>query len=131
MPSPYSTDLRERVVRAWETGQGTQAELAALFDVTEKTIRNWLKRKRESGTVEPLPMGGARGEPLIDADGEQFIREYVQDIPSITMAELAEAYGEQREVTVSQDTVRRAVKRLGFTKKKSRRAPLQPPDKMS
>jgi hypothetical protein len=31
MPLPYSADLRERVLIAWEQGEGTAAELATRF----------------------------------------------------------------------------------------------------
>ncbi|HSD32240.1 MAG TPA: IS630 transposase-related protein [Gemmatimonadales bacterium] len=48
MPRPYSTDLRERVLAAYEAGEGGQAEVAGRYRVGERTLSGWLKAVREA-----------------------------------------------------------------------------------
>jgi transposase len=47
----YSIDLRERVIEFVEQ-RGSAAEAAFLFKVSERTIYNWLRKKRETGSLE-------------------------------------------------------------------------------
>lgn len=42
VPNPYDESLRRRVIRAYEAGEGTYDELAALFDVAARTINRWV-----------------------------------------------------------------------------------------
>jgi len=55
--SVHPPALRERVVRAVETGRASVEELADLFEVSRSSVLRWLQLKREIGTVEPRPRG--------------------------------------------------------------------------
>ena len=46
MPRPYSTDLRERALAAYEAGEGSQARVAERYRVGERTLSGWLKAAR-------------------------------------------------------------------------------------
>jgi putative transposase len=59
MPKPYSNDLRERLVAAVGGGL-SRHQAAARFGVAPSTAVNWVKRARETGSVEPGQMGGHR-----------------------------------------------------------------------
>ena len=63
MAKPYSLDLRERVFRAWQRGEGSQAQVAAYFGVSERCVRDLVRRQRESGSVAAKPHGG--GKPAL------------------------------------------------------------------
>jgi putative transposase len=67
MPKPYSNDLRERLVAAVEGGL-SRHRAAAQFDVSPSTAVNWVKRARETGSVEPGQMGGHRPRAIRGAD---------------------------------------------------------------
>src|ERR1700727_2452993 len=54
----YSLDLRERVARACDEQRGTRAAIAELFHVSVSWIRRLLQRRRETGSLAPLPHGG-------------------------------------------------------------------------
>jgi len=41
MPQPHSADLRERVLVAYEHGEGSQVEIARRFQVHPATISTW------------------------------------------------------------------------------------------
>lgn len=62
-------DLWERVMGAYDAGDGTQAEIAELFGVSAPRIKKLLRFRRERGTIAPKPRGGGwepkfRGEKL-------------------------------------------------------------------
>ena len=60
MGRPYSLDLRERVVRAVVKGGLSRHQAAAQFGVAISTAINWVRRFRETGSVEPDQVGGYR-----------------------------------------------------------------------
>src|SRR5215216_253813 len=54
---PYSKDLRLRVLAAVDRGVPRE-EVAKTFSVSVPTIKRWLKRRHETGDVEPRPIPG-------------------------------------------------------------------------
>jgi len=64
MGKPYSMDLRERVVEAVEEEGLSRRQAAARFGIGEATAINWLRRVRETGSVEPGQMGGHKPKTL-------------------------------------------------------------------
>ena len=62
MPQPYSADLRERVLVAYEHGEGTQVAIAHRFRVSPATVCNWVRQARQDGRRRPKPhRGGPAG----------------------------------------------------------------------
>ena len=53
MLKPDARELRERVLRAYDGGL-TQEEVASTFDISRTTLVYWLRRRRETGDIEPL-----------------------------------------------------------------------------
>jgi transposase len=122
MSTPYSSDLRERVVAAHLAGQGTYEELAALFDIGEATVSRWLGRHRRTGSVEPDPHGG--GNPaLIPDELLPTLRGLVERHPDATQYELCDIWLEAVGVEVSRSVIARALRRAGITRKKNGSAP--------
>lgn len=109
----YSMDLRERVVRASESGQPI-ASIAKRFSVTWPTVRNWVDRHR-CGALAPGTPGPKGSVKLTEAD-EQRMREVVAAHPGITAKQLMPMLS----VPVVESTVCRALKRLGLSLKRSR-----------
>src|SRR5688572_13621760 len=58
MPQPYSTDLRERVLVAYEQGEGSQVAIARRFRVCPATVCNWIRQARQEGRRSPKPHRG-------------------------------------------------------------------------
>ena len=58
MAEPYPVELRERVVRAYEAGEGSFADVAVQFDLGEASVKRWVYAKRRCGSVIPKPKGG-------------------------------------------------------------------------
>jgi transposase len=55
MPKTYSRDLRERVVRAVETGASCH-EAATAFEVSLSSAIRWVARFRRTGSAAAKPM---------------------------------------------------------------------------
>ena len=97
-------------------------EVAKTFSVSMPTIKRWLKRRRETGDVEPRPIPGR--PRLKGAALEEWLPSQLQDNNDLTLQEHREAFEEQRGMAVSASTVGRAIARLpggGWPIKKSRR----------
>ena len=113
---PYSKDLRLRVLAAVDNGVPRE-ELARTFSVSVPTI----KRRRETGDVEPRPIPGR--PRLKGAALEGWLPSQLQDNNDLTLQEHREAFEEETGVLVSASTVGRAIARLpgGWPIKKSQR----------
>lgn len=111
----YSMDLRERVVAACDTRDGTREEVATRFSVSVAWIRKLLCQRRQTGSIAPRPRGGGR-PPAFDTAAAARLREAVRGDDDATLQELARAAG----VSCGPSAVHRALVRLGITRKKSR-----------
>jgi transposase len=111
----YSTDLRQRVVAAYDAGEGTQEQLAARFAVSTSWVRKLLRQRRDVGSIEPRPHGGGH-PPAFDPAAAARLRQAVRDDCDATLEELGHAVG----VACSPSAVYRTLDRLGITRKKSR-----------
>jgi transposase len=114
MGSPYSIDLRERVVAAVAGGM-SRAEAARRFDVSHSSAIRWTKRAAETGSPAALPMGGKK--PFALADEETWIRARVAEKPDITGRELLAELTE-RGVEVSYYGVWHFLDHIGLSFKK-------------
>lgn len=82
--------------------------------IPKGTVQNILERHRDSGTIRPKPQNAGR-KP---AFSEPALKRLEHDIllrPDATLAELRERSGVKASVVA----VHHAVRRLGFTRKKS------------
>jgi transposase len=120
MPRACSTDLRERVLAAYEAGEGGQAEVARRFRVGERTLSRWLQAARTEGRREPkVP---ARGRALVGGEAP-VLGELVGEQNDATLAEYAERLAARTGVRRSLAAVCRALKRLALVRKKRRSGP--------
>ena len=122
---PYPKELRERIVAAAEKKTQTNAELAAVFGVSERYIYKLLKMHRSGEDITPKGHGGGAAEKVTDAHRSK-IAAFITDSPDATLAEIQEFLRRRCRVTVSVSTVWRAVDSLGITLKKSRVVPAKP-----
>lgn len=56
----YSTDLRQKIVRAYDAQLGSQRAIAELFGVSRSFVEKLLARRRSTGEITALPHGGGR-----------------------------------------------------------------------
>jgi transposase len=106
---PYSKDLRLRVLSAVDAGSPRE-EVARTFSVSMPTMKRWLKRRRETGDVEPEPIPGrpSRKEALL----REWLAKHLEANGDLTLEEHREAFEEEFGEEVSTSTVGRAIARL-------------------
>ena len=116
----YSTDLREKIVLAYEGGEGTFDEIADTFGVARCTVGRLLKLARSGSGLAPLPHGG--GYPAsLDERRLSLLRAQVERRPDATLEELAAYLKKRCRVRVHPSTVCRALQRLDLPRKKKPR----------
>ena len=116
MPA-YSNDLRIRVLAALDTGL-PRSDVVRTFQVSLATLKRYLKQRRETGHVIPKRPTGRpahKGPPLRAA-----IASRLAAFPDATLEDLCEWWDSESGVRVSTATMSRAIKRAGWTRKKSR-----------
>ncbi|MEI6235446.1 MAG: transposase [Planctomycetota bacterium] len=108
-------DLRERVVDAYDRKTGTQAEVAARFDVSVSWLKKLLRFRLAFGSIAPKPHGGGHA-PKFSGERLEELKKFVEQDPGATLAELLE----RSKVDASIMAVHRALERLDCRFKKSR-----------
>jgi transposase len=111
---PYSLDLRQKILRAYDRQRGSQRALAALFGVSHAFLEQLLRR--------PPQAGGRR--PRCDPAALTLIRQLVREQPDATLAELCAQLQQRRGLRISVATMGRVLQRLGRPRKKSPSLPL-------
>lgn len=113
----YSRDLRERVVRAVDEGY-PRAEIVKMLGISLATIKRYLKQQREQGHVRPKAIPGRR--PLKRQPLEAGLESQLQAYPDATLEQHCQIWEQTHGQSVSRWTMSRAIKELGWTRKKSR-----------
>ena len=121
MPSPYSADLRERVLLADAAGL-SPAVVAARFGVGLSTVYLWRQQARAEGRRCAKPHGGGRARG-IDPAGEAILWGLVAERNDRTLDEYRELLAAGGGPQVSRPTLCRTLRRLGLRRKKRRCAP--------
>jgi transposase len=111
----YSTDLKERLVRAVATGQPMRAA-ARRFDVAVTTVKRAVVQQRETGSLERKPIPGR--PRAIGRAQEVILRARLEAAPDATVLEHCAWWAEHQGQSVSEVTMWRALHRLGWTHKK-------------
>jgi transposase len=118
MPAPLSLDLRQRIILAYQTKEGSQRQLAKRFKVSLSFVRDLVRRYRETGKIEPKPHGGGAVSKL-ETKHLPIIKTLVDKQPDAFLEELCERFTEQTTVQVGTSTMQRAVQNLKLSVKKN------------
>lgn len=114
MAAPYSDDLRDRVLAAYDRGMRTK-QIAEVFQVSRAWARRIKQCRRETGRVRPLPTGGKRGRKI----DRELLSKFVAEQPDITLRELRDKLG----ITCALSSIWQALDQIGLSFKKSRSTP--------
>ena len=114
---PLSLDLRERIVAAYEAGEGTKAEIGRRFSVTGQVVGKLVRQKRELGTLEPQTHRRGR-KPALQGKKLEELRAHLEEHPDATVLERRDALG----LTCTEKTLWQTLRKLGWRFKKSRHA---------
>lgn len=111
--TPYSEDLRQRVVETIQRGDGSVRQIASRFLVSVSFVVRLLHLHRTTGSVEPRPHGGGNPAVLGPEDLER-LRELIRQQPDATLEECRQRLG----LSCSLMTISRALRKLGLPRKK-------------
>ena len=111
----YSLDLRERVVRAVDQ-RYSRAEISRLFSVSSATIKRYLKRRRETGHLHSRPIPGCPPQKRVPLC--KGLVAQLEAHPDATLEMHCQYWEQATGVRMSTSTMSRAIRRLGWTRKK-------------
>src|SRR5579864_1183340 len=117
----YSQDLREKVLRAVDQGYARQ-EIVKLLGVSRATIKRYLKQRRETGTVAPKAIPGRPPKKLGPLQAELVAQLQAHD--DLRLEDHCQVWEQTHGVKVSTATMSRAIRRVGWTRKKKRWQPV-------
>lgn len=118
----YSKDLRLRVLAAVDRGI-PHAEIVRLFGVSLATVGRWLRRRRETGDVAPMPSPGRTPSICRTAEERRALWRQLEENREATLERHCEMWERARGAAVSVSTMSRAVRGLGWTYKRRRWEP--------
>jgi len=114
---PYSLDLRQRIVTAYENDEGSIREMADRFSVSARTVSRYLLLRRTTGGLHPRPRRyGPRR--LLTVRNLRVLRTMLREKNDQADAEIARAFTEKTRVKVSARTINRTWQRERISRKK-------------
>lgn len=112
-----SMDLRERIVSAYESGEGSYAVLAARFAVSRAVVGKLVRQKRRLGTLEPQVHRRGR-KRVVAGEVEKALQRHVEKRPDATLQERID----ELQLNCCVNTMWESLNRLGLCFKKSQPA---------
>ena len=112
MPSPYSYDLRIRVIKFIEEKNSIKAA-SVMFKIHRKTIMEWKKLKKETGDVRSKE-GYQVGHRKIITEIDRF-KELVEKNNDKSSQELSEMWHQK----ISASAIKQTLRKLGYSYKKN------------
>ena len=113
-----SLDLRERILAAYDDGEGTRAEVARRFRVSLGMVKKLLQQRRRIGDLRPQHHRSG-SKPRIVTHHQDRLRTLLAKKPDLTLKELRAATG----LACTLPAIHYVLVRLGLTYKKRRSGP--------
>ena len=117
MAEAHPIELRERLVEAYERGEGGYVRLARRFSVGSATAKRWVRQYRRNGHVVPLKKGGGTPSDITLADIEAILARR----PDANAGEITAEYNRGRRGKRRRhvSSIKRALYRAGYVVKKN------------
>jgi transposase len=113
----YSEDLRKKIVEALRRGV-TKSEAARTFGVSRSSVKRYAKLAEEGRSLAPKKRPGSKLK--MDERARRLLEADLQERPSATLSERQEFLRRVAGLSVSESTVSRMLRRLGWSRKKDR-----------
>jgi transposase len=114
---PYSVDLRQKIVEAVSTGT-PKAQVARTFSVGLSTVKRYAGKAQRGEDLTPRKSPGKRRK--VDEIAQRLLERDLEERPTATLQERGELLAVVAGVEVSDSTISRTLKRMGFSRKKDR-----------
>jgi transposase len=113
-----SCDLRERILACYDQHEGTRAEIACRYRVSEGMVKKLLQQRRRTGDIAPRHRFSGR-KPMILGSHERQMKVLLASKPDLTLKELRAATG----LACSLPAIHYALARMRLTYKKRHSGP--------
>jgi transposase len=110
----YSEDLRKKIVTAIERGM-SKAQAARTFDVSLSSVKRYSRIASQGESLQPRKSSGRPRKT--DQKAQALLKEDIKERPTATISQRRRFLEHITSTTLSDSTVRRLMKRLGFTQK--------------
>src|SRR5215208_4522706 len=117
----YSEDLRKKIVEAVEKRGMKKSEAARLFGVSLSSVKRYVRKFRQGSSLSPGKAPGKR--PKIDECASRLLEADLKERPFAKLRQRCEYLRALAGLRVSRSTLCRALKRMGFTRKKGQWVP--------
>jgi putative transposase len=114
----YSEDLRKKIVEGVEQRPMSKSEAARLFGVSLSSVKRYVKAAREGRSLSPGKAPGKK--PLLDEKARRLLEADVEERPFAKLKDRREYLLKVSGVSVSESTLSRALRKMGFGRKKGR-----------
>ncbi len=121
----YSEDLRKKIIEALRRGMG-KSQAARTFSVSLSSVKRYAKMADEGRPLAPKKRPGS--QPKTSWEARRLLEADLQERPTATLSERREFLGRVCGVRVSESTLSRLLKRMGFTRKKGLWVPVNATD---
>ena len=110
----YSEDLRKKILQAVDRGM-PKSEAAKTFGVSRSSVKRYAAARREGRPLAPRKHPGSK--PKLDQRARKILEADVEDRPAITLKERCRFLKEMVGVSVSESTLSRLLRKMGFSPK--------------
>ena len=118
----YSEDLRRKIVQALQQRRMTKSEAARVFGVSLSSVKRYAKTAREGRSLSPGKAPGKR--PLLDEKAKRLLEADVEERPFAKLSDRRQYLEKVAGVSVSESTLSRTLRKMGFGRKKGRWVPV-------
>ncbi len=112
----YSEDLRQKVVQAIEQRGISKSQAARLFGISLSSVKRYVRLVNQGKPLTPRKGGGR--PPKADETTKKLLEEDIRTRPAATVSERRHFLMSFAGKTLSEPTLRRLLKRMGFSRKK-------------
>jgi transposase len=110
-------DLRRKIVQAVQQRGMGKSEAARTFSVSLSSVKRYVKAAQEGRSLSPGKAPGKR--PKLSESAKRLLEEDVEERPWAKLLDRREYYLRKvAGVNVSSSTISRALRRMGFSRKK-------------
>ena len=112
----YSEDLRQKIVEAVEQRGISKSEAARLFGISLSSVKRYTRLASQGESLTPRKGGGR--PPIADETTRKLLEEDIRTRPAATIKERGHLLESVAGKSLSEPTLRRLMKRMGFSRKK-------------
>ena len=114
----YSEDLRRKVVEALEERGMGNSQAARTFGMSLSSVKRYVAKARRGDTLSPRKHPGPR--PKLDERARRLLEADVEQRPAASLRERGRFLERVAGVRVSESTLSRLLRRMGFVPKEGR-----------